>query len=49
MCDREANNKNSVVIEEHQVIFFCSPRCVWNYLQRRFSEEGKVFAGTVEE
>jgi hypothetical protein len=49
ICGREANEKNSVRIEENQIIFFCSSVCVWKYLQRRFAEEGKVFAGKVEE
>jgi ribosomal protein L24E len=49
MCERQANGKNSVTIENNQVIFFCSPKCVWSYLQRRFHSEGLVFAGRVQE
>jgi endogenous inhibitor of DNA gyrase (YacG/DUF329 family) len=48
-CGREANEKNSVRIEESQIIFFCSSTCLWTYLKQRFAEEGKVFAGKVEE
>jgi hypothetical protein len=48
-CGKEANEKNSVRIEQNQIIFFCSPHCVWAYLERRFAEEGKVFAGKIEE
>jgi endogenous inhibitor of DNA gyrase (YacG/DUF329 family) len=49
MCEREANEKNSVKIEENQIVLFCSANCVWIYLKRRFVEEGKCFAGRVEE
>lgn len=49
MCEREANEKNSVVIEQNQVVHFCSANCVWTYLKRRFIEDGKVFAGKVDE
>jgi len=48
-CGKEANERNSVRIEENQIVFFCSANCVWAYLERRFIEEGKVFAGKIEE
>jgi ribosomal protein L24E len=49
MCQRTVNNKNFVRIEDNQIVFFCSPRCLKLYLQRRFAEEGKVFAGKIDE
>jgi endogenous inhibitor of DNA gyrase (YacG/DUF329 family) len=49
MCERESNERNFVIIEENERVLFCSANCVWIYLKRRFVEEGKVFAGKIEE
>jgi len=46
-CGRDASQKNFVKIE-NEIVYFCSPSCVWNYLKERFSEV-KVFAGVISE
>jgi len=50
ICGREVTNrKNFVRIENNVLVYFCSPRCVKLYLQKRFAEDDKVFAGKVDE